>query len=90
MFRHSTARFFSVLIVAIILSPLWRGLLPGRATPVWGQARFRTTPRVATTPHRLRRFFQHHGQLTTPPPESRRSLNSTGDLQYRHRGPGAL
>ena len=52
MFRHSTnaLSFISVLIVALIFSLSLAGLVRRRATPVWGQGRFRATPRATTTP----------------------------------------
>ena len=52
MFRHSThtARFFSVLIVVLILSLSLAGVAAALTTPVWGQTRSLATPRASTTP----------------------------------------
>ena len=76
MFRHSTIRlrFSPSLLLRSFSRSLWRGLLRRRATPVWGQARFR----------------QHHGQPLSNTVGDFNSAsgayalfnNTTGELQY--------
>ena len=50
MFRHSTAWFFSVLIVALIFSLSLAGVAAAQTNTSLGTGALRATPRAATTP----------------------------------------
>ena len=95
MFRHSTntATFFSVLMAAAHFLALSGGGCGGaETTPVWGQVRFRATPRATSTPpsDSLRSLATPRA-ASTPPAEPMRSFyNTTGELQHRQRSQCAL
>ena len=77
MLRHSTntASFFSVLMAALIFSLSLAGVAAAQTTPVWGQARFRATPRASTTPLAdSMRCLATSRAASTPPTESMRSF----------------
>ena len=72
MVRHSTntASFFSVLMAGLIFSLSLAGVAAAQTTtPVWGQVRFRATPRATSTPpaDSLRSLATPRAASTRPP-----------------------